>query len=114
MYVGDSQSSLVILEGGARKGGASFRLFSRPATGRRDSAATVVWPRRPINLGPGDEVSNGVLFIADTGNNLIREVTPGDGLIKTVAGDGTEGFSGNGGPATKARLNGPEGVRCRR
>jgi sugar lactone lactonase YvrE len=54
----------------------------------------------------------GDLFIGDTFNNRIREVTP-QGTISTVAGNGTYGsggFSGDGGPATAAQLSGPSGV----
>ena len=51
----------------------------------------------------------GNLYIADTGNNEIRMVTP-DGIITTVAGNGTQGFSGDGGPATSAQLNYPVAV----
>jgi sugar lactone lactonase YvrE len=51
----------------------------------------------------------GNIFIADTGNNRVRKVTPG-GVISTVAGNGTHGFSGDGGPATSAQLNYPSGV----
>jgi sugar lactone lactonase YvrE len=51
----------------------------------------------------------GNLFIADTYNNRIRKVTP-DGIISTVAGNGASGFSGDGGPATSARLNYPSSV----
>jgi hypothetical protein len=50
--------------------------------------------------------ANGDVFLADTGNNRIREVTP-DGIIRTLAGNGTAGFSGDGGPATNAALNTP-------
>ena len=52
----------------------------------------------------------GDLFIADPGNNRIREVNASNGLITTVAGDGTSGYSGDGGQATAAELSGPEGV----
>jgi trimeric autotransporter adhesin len=52
--------------------------------------------------------SAGNLYIAD-GNNRVREVSPA-GIITTVAGDGTPGFSGDGGPATSAQLSSPLGV----
>ncbi len=51
----------------------------------------------------------GNLFIADAGNNRIRRVSPA-GIITTLAGDGTNGFSGDGGAATSAKLNSPQGV----
>jgi sugar lactone lactonase YvrE len=51
----------------------------------------------------------GNLFIADSGNNRIRKVTPG-GIISTVAGNGNAGYSGDGGPANSAQLSGPTGI----
>ena len=54
--------------------------------------------------------SAGDLFIADNGNNVIREVVKATGDIITVAGNGTAGYSGDNGPATAAELNGPNGV----
>ena len=53
--------------------------------------------------------SIGSIYVADSGNNVIRKITP-DGIIHTVAGNGRAGFSGDGGPATSASLNGPIGV----
>ncbi len=50
--------------------------------------------------------SSGNLYIADTLNQRIRKVDT-QGIITTVAGNGTEGFSGDGGPATRASLAGP-------
>ena len=50
----------------------------------------------------------GVMYIADTGNNRIRRVI--GTTITTVAGDSTSGFSGDGGPASMARLDGPSSV----
>lgn len=52
----------------------------------------------------------GNLWIADTGNSVIREVTASTGNITTVAGNGTPGFAGNGGPATSAELNLPAAI----
>jgi hypothetical protein len=51
--------------------------------------------------------SSGNLFIADTGNSCVRRVDTGTGIITTVAGNGGIGYSGDGGAATNARLNGP-------
>jgi len=53
--------------------------------------------------------SSGNLYIGDSNNHRIRMVTPG-GTITTVAGNGNPGFSGDGGPATKAELNSPFGI----
>ena len=52
--------------------------------------------------------SAGNLYIADTSNNRIRKVS--GGVITTVAGNGTPGFSGDNGPATSAQFNAPYGV----
>ena len=52
---------------------------------------------------------SGNLYIGDYGNDRIRKVSPG-GIITTVAGNGTPGFSGDAGPATSAQLNSPSGV----
>jgi uncharacterized protein (TIGR03437 family) len=50
----------------------------------------------------------GNVYIADTGNNRVCKVS--NGVVTTVAGDGTPGFSGDDGSATNALLNGPLGV----
>jgi sugar lactone lactonase YvrE len=53
--------------------------------------------------------TSGDLLIADSVNQRVRKVDT-NGIISTVAGDGMPGFSGDGGPATKAKLNGPSAV----
>src|SRR5579871_1767982 len=52
--------------------------------------------------------ANGVIYFCDTGNSTVRMIK--NGIIKPVAGNGTAGFSGDGGPATSAQLNRPSGV----
>ena len=52
--------------------------------------------------------SAGNLYIADHGNNRIRKVS--NGVITTVAGNGTPGFSGDKGPPTNAQLFAPSGI----
>ncbi len=49
------------------------------------------------------------VFIADLGDNCIRSINS-EGIISTIAGNGTVGNSGNGGPATAAKLNAPIAV----
>src|ERR1039457_5551494 len=53
--------------------------------------------------------SAGNLYIADTGNEAVRKVSPA-GVMSTVAGTGTRGYSGDGGAARNAWLDGPESV----
>ncbi|MBK8536383.1 MAG: hypothetical protein IPL59_15400, partial [Candidatus Competibacteraceae bacterium] len=52
---------------------------------------------------------DGSVLIAEWLNNRIRRVGP-EGIITTLAGDGTAAFSGDGGPSTQARLNSPRGI----
>lgn len=51
----------------------------------------------------------GNVYVADAGDNRVRKISP-LGTIKTIAGTGIGGFSGDGGPAISARLNHPYGV----
>lgn len=67
--------------------------------------------------GLSDGVSNGMavdasgnLFITDTANCVVREVSAITSIISTVAGTGTCGYSGDGGLASSAKLNYPAGV----
>jgi streptogramin lyase len=52
----------------------------------------------------------GRLYIAEAGNHCVRKVDLKTGRISTVAGTGVKGYSGDGGPATKATLNEPYAV----
>ena len=82
----------------AGNGSAAFSGDGGAATAACISAPTGVWADRFGNI-----------FIADAGNNRIRKVNV-SGIISTVAGNGTAGFSGDGGAATSAALNNPYGV----
>ncbi len=81
--------------------GTGERAFS--GDGGPATAAALHWPTA-IELD-----ADGALYIADSLNHAIRRVAP-DGTITTVAGTGTPGFSGDGGPATEAQLNQPNGL----
>ena len=54
--------------------------------------------------------ATGDLFIAERDNHVIRKVSMKTGAISTVAGTGTAGFSGDGGPATSAQLRQPHSI----
>jgi sugar lactone lactonase YvrE len=54
--------------------------------------------------------SEGNLFIADTGNNVVRRVAAGTGIITTIAGTGVAGYSGDHGPARSAQIGYPKAV----
>jgi sugar lactone lactonase YvrE len=56
------------------------------------------------------EDASGNFYIADYGNNVIRKVTVSTGIITTIAGIGTAGYTGDLGLATSAKLNGPQNL----
>lgn len=68
--------------------------------------ATAAQLRDPARIAV-DRAGN--LYITDAGNRRVRKVTT-SGMISTVAGNGTAGFSGDGGPATSAQLRWPYGL----
>jgi hypothetical protein len=68
------------------------------------TSAEMHWP-----IGVAVDTSSNI-YIADYMNNVIRMVTASTGLISTIAGNGTAGYSGDGGLATNAELDGPTGV----
>jgi len=83
----------------AGTGEAGFSGDGGPAT-----AAALNRPR-DLELGP-----DGRLYIADTDNHRVRVLDLATGVIRTVAGSGRAGFSGDGGPATAAGLDRPFGI----
>jgi len=54
--------------------------------------------------------SAGNIFVSDTGNHRVQRIDKDTGAVTTVAGTGTSGSSGDGGLATLAQLNCPEGL----
>jgi streptogramin lyase len=82
------------------------------------SVTTLAGGVRGFADGPGDAArfdtpsglaidAGGALYLADTGNNAIRRISP-DGQVTTIAGDGLPGHRD--GPGSQARFNGPVGV----
>jgi uncharacterized protein (TIGR03437 family) len=82
----------------AGTGTASYSGDGGPATSASINVAVDVFADRSGNL-----------FIADQFNHRIRKISS-NGIITTVAGNGTPGYSGDGGAATGAQINTPTGV----
>src|SRR5262249_50275754 len=78
-------------------------VAGRTDDGGPASSAQLNYP----NVVAADSAGN--LFIADTDSNRVRKVSTA-GIITTVVGNGTVGFSGDGGPASVAKLNYPAGI----
>ncbi len=109
VFVADSGNNMVmkistsgILTVVAGNGTFGFSGDGGPAT----SAGLSLPPVEPAGVAVD---SAGNLYIADTESQRIRKVSPG-GIITTVAGNGQEGHSGDGGPAIAAALREPHGV----
>lgn len=52
----------------------------------------------------------GDVYIADQGSHVIRKVSASNGIISTLAGTGAAGYSGDGGPASSAKLKSPQAI----
>ena len=85
-----------------------------PATSAQLQLVSVALPS-PLNYfvdppPPGLAVDKGGnVYVADNGNYRVRKISS-DGIITTVAGSGTAGFSGDGGPAGSAQLSPVSGL----
>lgn len=110
----DAEGNLYVAERGGhriRRIDAAGRISTvagdgRPGYGGDGGAAREARLDSPAGLAVDRD---GNLYIADTGNHRVRYVAR-DGMIRTIAGDGTAGFAGDGGPAHLARLNSPAAV----
>ncbi len=71
------------------------------------ASATLAQLRQPFDIEFGPD---GLLYIADTENNVVRRVDLTKNSIETFAGTGKAGFSGDNGPASKAQLRRPYGL----
>jgi DNA-binding beta-propeller fold protein YncE len=91
---------------------AGFTITTWVGTGDKGFAGDGGPAMAAVLNGPFDLAfdSAGNLFFADTFNGRIRRVDARTGIITTIAGNGTPGYGGDGGPATLAALNEPYGV----
>ena len=105
IYIADTQNNRIrrVTSGGTISTFAGNGTAGFSGDGGSSISASLNFPRSiAIDV-------SGNVFIADTGNRRIRKITPG-GIISTVAGNGNEGFSGDGGAATRASLGVTYGV----
>jgi myo-inositol-hexaphosphate 3-phosphohydrolase/sugar lactone lactonase YvrE len=106
VYVADSPNQRVrrisptgIITTVAGTGSSGYNGDGIPAT-----TAQLNYPKG-VEVGP-----DGALYISDANNDRVRRVDLSTAIITTVAGSGVAGASGDGGPATAARLNTPRNV----
>ena len=86
--------------------GICFENFPQPGYTGDGGAATAATLFHPAAVAVD---AQGILFIADSYAHVVRRVDA-NGIITTVAGSGVQGYTGDGGTATAATLNGPVGV----
>lgn len=110
--LGAAACGMAVDFGDAAAAETSLRITTLAGTGQPGydgdgGPATIARLRGPFGLVRG---SDGAIYVCDTMNHAIRRIAA-DGRITTVAGCGRKGYSGDGGPATKAELFEPYEVR---
>jgi hypothetical protein len=86
----------------------SGRTATAP-TAKRSPPVGQVGGVQPTQPGPLAVAPDGTLYIADEAQSRLLARVP-SGQFRVIAGDGKAGFSGDGGPAVDAELDGPEGI----
>lgn len=103
LYIADTGNQRIrAVQGGTIStfAGSGVRGF-----GGDGGAATAAALNRPVALALD---ASGALLICDQGNERVRRIS--GGKIATIAGNGTQGFTGDGAAATAAELSGPSGI----
>jgi sugar lactone lactonase YvrE len=104
LYIADTSNN--VIRELALSSGVITTVAGTIGAGYVDGPATAAKFSTPWGLSI---TPDGTLYIADQNNNVIRKVTPA-GIVSTVVGSGTRGFSGDGGPGSSASLNSPAAV----
>ena len=107
LYIADAQNNVI------RKvdtNGVMWTVAGNNHSGAGYTNAVEAATNVTLSLPQGVAVDgSGNIYIADSGNGVVRKVNT-SGMIATIAGNGTNGYSGNGVWATNAELNSPFGV----
>jgi DNA-binding beta-propeller fold protein YncE len=103
VYVADANNNLIRAIG-------SDGVISTVAGAGDGGFDPTVWNASLVDLRrpKGIAVAEGRLFIADSDNHVIRRVNLDTGYTQIIAGNGTPGYSGDGGAATEAQINTPQ------
>jgi len=96
---------LLVVNSTATQGGAFAGTGTQGFSGD-GGRATAAQLNQPVGLA----VFNGAVYFCDSGNNRVRRISATDLTITTVAGNVKAGYSGDGGPASQASLNNPQGL----
>ncbi len=107
VYVSNTKDNVVLEVSGGNTTivAGSYEHYGETGDGGPAVDATLYQP-----VGLAYDPTTGDLFIADSGDNVVREVNTSTGVITLFAGDGAAGNAGNGGPATSAELDQPQGL----
>ena len=106
LYIADTDNHRIRVVSAANKTIRTIAGSGLAGFQGEQGVATSVALNQPLGVAT-DAAGN--TYIADTGNNRIRMVTP-DGQIRTIAGTGQAGFSGENSPAIQAMLRGPADI----
>jgi hypothetical protein len=107
VYVANTKDNVVaaVSSGNTSIVAGSYEAYGETGDGGPAVDATLYQP-----VGLAYDPTTADLFIADSGDNVVREVDTSTGVISRFAGDGTAGDTGDGGPATSAELDQPQGL----
>lgn len=112
----DTDGNLYIADGGndrVRRVDAGTGLITTVAGGGKKQPGVKPRPAGEVTFGRPVELAigrDGILYVSDNPNNRVVAVDVVEGMAWVLAGTGTAGFSGDGGPATSATLHHPTGI----
>ncbi len=104
LLTGTGTGSLSVLSPGNINTVAGNVAWIYNGDGQLATASSIFLPMGVVTDAAGN------IFISDSNNDRIRRVDAGTGIISTVAGDGSPGYSGDGGLATAAEIASPAGI----